>query len=179
MSDKTTTAAGPKFVSITEAAKRCGVSRQAIFRRLQSGQLRGAIRADTPRGARTGRWLIPVDMLPTASFQPAVHPESPPAAASNGKSEAEAERLRCERDEWRRRAEVAEERARGAAALAAERAERIEELSWALRRMKPPAIGLASQQGSHSMQGSAELISTTSQQPARAGSRWRRSRSPQ
>ncbi|MGH8902617.1 MAG: hypothetical protein ACRDYA_13305 [Egibacteraceae bacterium] len=103
-------------------------------------------------------------------LQPAVQPDGVPANPSSGKWEAEAERLRCERDEWRRRAEVAEERARGAAALAAERGDHIEELGWMLRMMEPTAVGTTS-----------ELVSTVSAPQVRpqvrpGERRWRRGR---
>lgn len=115
----------PTF-SITAAAEATGKSRRTIGRLLDADELTGAHRDDS------GTWSIPADALLAAGLQlHAPSPPDPPTEAENSRApetrgpDPEADQLRTELEEWRRRAEVAE-------AIAAERAAALADVRQAL-----------------------------------------------
>lgn len=110
-------------LTMTEAAKAAGVSRDTIKRRHRTGAFPGAV-----QGA-VGEWRIPVEELLAAGFtlhapgpalgdEPGQHQEQAP-----GHDEAELTRLRMEAERWR--------------AVAEERQAHIDHLVLALRALPP------------------------------------------
>ena len=128
---------GPVW-SASEAARRCGISRATMTRRLQADAIPGATRDES------GAWLVPLSGLLAAGF----HPDRPAPAEEEGPQDQDAETATAEalRDAQHAR-ELAEiraaldlERARRQAAeeLAAERAARVSDLRRALLALTPP-----------------------------------------
>lgn len=130
----------PTF-TVTGAAAATGKSRRTIGRMLDAGELVGAHRDDT------GAWSIPAEALLGAGLQlhaptpPGPVPPPPDSAPQEPHGRAreavpaavDAEHLRAELADWRRRAEVAE-------AIAAERAHALDDVRAALalaQRMLP------------------------------------------
>ena len=132
MSAESTEATDRPTFTVSSAAQVTGKSRRTIARMLDAEALPGATRDDS------GAWCIPLEALLAAGLQ--VHAPSPPddqqeaTERSLTPTEAtEAEQLRAELADWRRRAEVAE-------AIAAERAAALADVRSALdlaQRMLP------------------------------------------
>jgi hypothetical protein len=114
-------------LTISGAAAACGVDRKEIERLNRQGEFPNAWRADPEpgRSAFQSLWRIPVDDLRNAGLTPGVARESSPHAYDD---EAELELLRSERDEWQRRALVAE-------AVAVERLHALEDTRQALNAL--------------------------------------------
>jgi hypothetical protein len=116
-------------IPITEAATAAGRDRRTIRRWLDAGRFPNAYRT------ATGEWRIPPNDLLIAGLR--LHAPTPPDVEQQPPARApepDVEALRIERDEWRRRAEVAE-------AVAAERAEALADARLALRALtssEPP-----------------------------------------
>lgn len=118
---------GRPELSITEAAHAAGKSRKTIGRMLDAGELEGAYREGDGDG---GPSCIPVEALLAAGLN--LHPPEPPEPAeptparpSPVGTPTDDVELRAELAEWQRRAEVAE-------AVAAERADALDDLRTAL-----------------------------------------------
>ncbi len=113
------------MLTITEAAEATGRSRRTIGRMLDAGQLE-----DVHREGDGGSWRIPVEALLAAGLalhapeQPEPAPPTPARPSPVGTPTDDVE-LRAELAEWQRRAEVAE-------AVAAERADALDDLRTAL-----------------------------------------------
>jgi hypothetical protein len=116
---------GRPELSITDAAAAAKRDRRTIRRWLDAGRFPNAHRT------AAGDWRIPTDDLLAAGLR--LHaPTAPDVEQQPPVPDVEA--LRSERDEWRRRAEVAE-------AVAAERAEALADARLALRALtssEPP-----------------------------------------
>lgn len=130
---------GPPTLSQSEAAKRCGVSATTIRRARNSGRLEGV----TPDG--NGGWRIPIPSLITAGLLDRVSPPSTssisdraPDAAPLDSTPVPLESLRTDLAEAQHRAALAEQRANGAEALAADRARALEDLRQVLRMLEAP-----------------------------------------
>lgn len=54
----------PELLTLTQAARRCGVSRSALRRALDAGNLPGAVQSDDDRGT----WQVPVGDLVAAGY---------------------------------------------------------------------------------------------------------------
>jgi hypothetical protein len=54
----------PELLTLTQAARRCGVSRSAVRRALDAGSLPGAVQSEDDRGT----WLVPVPDLVDAGL---------------------------------------------------------------------------------------------------------------
>jgi hypothetical protein len=110
----------PTF-TLAGAADATGRSRRTIGRLLEAGQLEGAHRDDT------GAWVIPLAALLGAGLHlnAPTPPDDPPPAQPAPVAD-DADLLRAENAELRRRAEVAE-------AIAAERAQALEDMRASLR----------------------------------------------
>ena len=124
----------PTF-TVSAAAEATGKSRRTIARLLDADSLPGATRDES------GAWCIPLEALLAAGLR--VHAPSPPdepqehtptpSTPAPAAEPTEAEQLRAELADWRRRAEVAE-------AVAAERAAALADVRSALelaQRMLP------------------------------------------
>lgn len=124
---------GPMW-SASEAARRCGISRATMTRRLQADAIPGATRDES------GAWLVPLSGLLAAGF----HPDRPaPAEEEDPQDQDAADALRDAhhaRELAEVRAALDLERARRQAAeeLAAERAARVADLRQALLALAPP-----------------------------------------
>lgn len=114
--------------SSAEAAKRCGVSRATMSRRLTAGEIPGARK--TPGG-----WKIPpqslavLGMLTEDTTEPDVATEDTTATTTAAEVELA---------ELRGRLEIERARRQAAEQLAAERAARIEDLRHSLLALAPP-----------------------------------------
>lgn len=124
---------GPVW-SASEAARRCGISRATMTRRLQADAIPGATRDES------GAWLVPLSGLLAAGF----HPDRPAPAEEEGPQDQDAADALRDAHHARELAEVRAaldlERARRQAAeeLAAERAARVADLRQALLALAPP-----------------------------------------
>lgn len=131
-------------LSISQAAARCGVSRTTVRRRLNAGSFPHAWREDRREAPGSGPWQIPVTDLIAAGLD--VHATDRPEQSQEtvrglshdttqdspeptGELVGRLGEMERERDEWRRRAEVAEARAQ-------ERQAHIEDLRMALRQLE-------------------------------------------
>jgi len=103
--------------SISEAARRCGVSRATIGRHLAKGKFPDAVQTETS-------WAIPLDNLLAAGFTP--DRPAPPDPAPEVLQQAEQLRATDELAQRLRAAEDALEREREARAAAEARADRVE-----------------------------------------------------
>ena len=117
-------------LTMTEAARRAAVSRSTVRRRLDRGAFPGAWRDDGREGPGTGPWRVPVEELIasgldlTAADRPAdPEPDPDPEPVD-------------ELAELRAALAVERERRAAAEALAAERAERIDDLRGHLRQLE-------------------------------------------
>jgi hypothetical protein len=123
-------AVGAATLTIAEASRATGISRESLRRDIGSGRFPGAFREATARGPDTGRWRIPVSDVVAAGFSLGLaaleQPEERYAAERYGPANIEIERLR---------AALADERSRRIAAetLAEERGQAILEARNALR----------------------------------------------
>lgn len=126
-------------LTLTDAAKACGVSRITLRRRLDADAFPNAYRTDGPKGAESGPWLIPVDDLlaadfhlhrpdlggsPASEIQPTGEPAAPDTDAELSRARDELTRLRHERDLYQ--------------ALAIERGDALTDLRIALRALEAP-----------------------------------------
>ena len=129
---------GRPVFTAADAARRCGVARSTLTRRLQAGEVPGAAKDDD------GAWRVPLAGLLAAGMVPDAYrppadgdddpaPPVPDAAARIAAAEHAAAIARLE-------GELLAERARREAAetLAAERAARVADLQNALRMIEPP-----------------------------------------
>ena len=129
--------------TLTAAANVTGKSRRTIGRMLDAGELAGAVRDES------GAWSIPVESLLAAGLT--VHPPTPadavpaepdPSPSSSTRDDETAAQLA----EWRRRAEVAE-------AIAAERADALEDMRTALAIAQRMLAGADDEQVHHGEDG--------------------------
>jgi hypothetical protein len=111
-------------LSISDAARICGVKRRTIRRRLQTGEFEHAYRDDE------GAWQIPVNDLLGAGLRPnlVTDPEEPRIVFS---AASQVERLRTE-------VAVLRERVRALEIIAKEREERVTDLRTILRMLPAP-----------------------------------------
>nr|CRY94220.1 hypothetical protein [uncultured prokaryote] len=114
--------------SSAEAAKRCGVSRATMSRRLTAGEIPGARK--TPGG-----WKIPPQSLAVLGMltEDTTEPEAATEDTTATTTAAEVELA-----ELRGRLEIERARRQAAEQLAAERAARIEDLRHSLLALAPP-----------------------------------------
>ena len=120
-----------------DAARRCGVARSTLTRRLHAGEIPGAAKDDD------GAWRVPLAGLLAAGLVPDAH--RPPADADDDPAPVLDAAARIAAAEHaaaiaRLEGELLAERARREAAetLAAERAARVADLQNALRMIEPP-----------------------------------------
>lgn len=137
----TDVAAGPPTparprLSVSAAARACGVSRRTIHRRLAEHAFPGAVQAED------GTWSIPVEDLLAAGLQ--LHAPAPCAPIpAQGDEQGihlpaqEVGSLRAALDAAERRAADAERRAAMAEAVASERGRALAALELALRALQP------------------------------------------
>lgn len=131
-------------LTIKEAARACAVAHVTIRRALDAQKFSSAYRGDGPRGPGTGPWLIPVTDLLSAGYHPNA-PElgdvSADEVVSEGSDTPSAPLSWEAYASLRERLARAEEQARSALSIAEERAQTIEVLREALRRVPelPPA----------------------------------------
>jgi hypothetical protein len=111
-------------LSISDAARICGVKRRTVRRRLQTGEFEHAYRDDD------GAWQIPVNDLLGAGLRPnlVTDPEEPRIVFS---AASQVERLRTE-------IAVLRERVRALEIIAREREERVADLRTILRMLPAP-----------------------------------------
>ncbi len=131
---------GRPLLSVSGAAKACGVSRRTIHRRLAEKAFPAATQD------HDGTWRIPVDDLLGAGFHLYAPVPETPIPTQGGTESAhgpaqertpEVGRLRDALVEAERRLGTAEHRANLAEAIAAERLRTIDTLSTALRALQP------------------------------------------
>lgn len=125
---------GPVW-SASEAARRCGIGRATMTRKLQADEIAGATRDED------GHWRIPLSGLLAAGLRPdrpAPAEDRSPQDHSEDTSDVDHVAAAVELAELR--GQLAVERARREAAeqLANERAARIDDLRHALRAIEPP-----------------------------------------
>lgn len=132
------------ILTVKEAAQACSVARITIRRAIQAERFPHAYKGTGPGGPGTGPWLIPVIDLLTAGFRPNAlkQPEQHPDEQVKGDHDHPP--VIVDWDEYlllRERLARAEEQVRAARDIAEERAQTIEVLREALRRVPelPPA----------------------------------------
>lgn len=123
---------GPVW-SASEAARRCGISRATMTRRLQADAIPGATRDES------GAWLVPLSGLLAAGF----HPDRPAPPEEQQDQDTTADALRDahharELAEVRAALELERARRQAAEELATERAARVADLRRALLALTPP-----------------------------------------
>ncbi len=117
-------------LSISELAAAAGRDRRTVDRWIKSGRFVGAHMVDTPTGPA---WRVPVAEVVAAGIQ--LHAPTRPEQPAPKPADLDAlAQLVAERDEWRRRAEVAE-------AVAEERGEHLADLRRALAPLTAGPIG--------------------------------------
>ena len=128
---------GRPVFTAADAARRCGVARSTLTRRLHAGEIPGAAKDDD------GAWRVPLAGLLAAGLVPDAH--RPPADADDDPAPVLDAAARVAAAEHaaaiaRLEGELLAERARREAAetLAAERAARVADLQNALRMIEPP-----------------------------------------
>lgn len=128
---------GRPVFTAADAARRCGVARSTLMRRLHAGEIPGAAKDDD------GAWRVPLAGLLAAGLVPDAH--RPPADADDDPAPVLDAAARIAAAEHaaaiaRLEGELLAERARREAAetLAAERAARVADLQNALRMIEPP-----------------------------------------
>lgn len=128
---------GRPVFTAADAARRCGVARSTLTRRLHAGEIPGAAKDDD------GAWRVPLAGLLAAGLVPDAH--RPPADADDDPAPVLDAAARIAAAEHaaaiaRLEGELLAERARREAAetLAAERAARVADLQNALRMIEPP-----------------------------------------
>ena len=128
---------GRPVFTAADAARRCGVARSTLTRRLQAGEIPGAAKDDD------GAWRVPLAGLLAAGLVPDAY--RPPADADDDPAPVLDAAARVAAAEHaaalaRLEGELLAERARREAAetLAAERAARVADLQNALRMIEPP-----------------------------------------
>lgn len=127
---------GPLW-SASEAARRCGIGRATMTRKLQAGSIPGATRDEQ------GHWQVPLSGLLAAGFHPD-RPSPPEEDADQGVEDiaaklAEVEQeLALERGRREAMEKTSEQIAELHRKLAAEKDKRIEDLQNALRMLEAP-----------------------------------------
>lgn len=125
---------GP-FWSASEAARRCGIGRATMTRKLQAGEITGATRNDD------GHWQVPLTGLLAAGLRPD-RPALPEDDHQHGEDDVgkTGDDVTAAVELAELRGQLALERARREAAeqLAAERAARIDDLRHVLRALEAP-----------------------------------------
>lgn len=128
---------GRPVFTAADAARRCGVARSTLMRRLHAGEIPGAAKDEH------GAWRVPLAGLLAAGLVPDAH--RPPADADDDPAPMLDAAARIAAAEHaaaiaRLEGELLAERARREAAetLAAERAARVADLQNALRMIEPP-----------------------------------------